>query len=153
MHARRWAASQTWHHRTKDALWPDSNPETGVLLTADRLAASAADKAGLAAQWGAVAVDMESAAVAAVAHELDVPFLCVRAIADPAEMALPRALLRATDAAGAVRRVALLGELLGRPGDVGTLLRLASHFRAALRTLARAADRMGTGMLLGARGA
>jgi adenosylhomocysteine nucleosidase len=146
--ARRWAASEPWHRRARQALQDAGDICTDTLLSADRLAATAAEKAALAARAGAVAVDMESAAVAAVACDLDLPFLAVRAIADPADMALPRAAMRALDATGTVRRSALLGEVLLHPGELGALLRLASQFRAALRTLTRAADRMGAGLQL-----
>lgn len=148
LRARRWAAAGSWHGRAERALQDATHLEVGTLLCADRPVATAAEKAALAARSGAVAVDMESAAVAAVASELAVPFLAARAIADPADMALPRAATRALDATGTLRRSVLLGELLLHPGEIGALLRLASQFRAALRTLACAADRMGAGMLL-----
>jgi hypothetical protein len=38
--------------------------------------------------------------------------------------------------------------VLLHPGEAGAMLRLASQFRAALRTLTRAADRMGADALL-----
>jgi adenosylhomocysteine nucleosidase len=145
-------ASRDWHQRAKDALRGAGNLYTETLLTTDRLVATAAEKRALAAACGAIAVDMESAAVAAVACEHGLPFLAVRAIADPADMVLPRAVMRATDAQGTVRRSVLLGHALLHPGEVGALWRLASQFRAALRTLARTADRMGVGVLLDNRG-
>jgi adenosylhomocysteine nucleosidase len=148
MDARRWSPSGPWHRRAVQALQGAGNLDTGMLLTANRPVATAAEKASLAAKSGAVAADMESAAVAAVARELEVPFLAVRAIADPAAMGLPRAVIRATDARGFVRRSTLLVETLLHPSDAGALLRLAWQFRSALGTLARAADRMGPSMLL-----
>jgi len=99
---------------------------------------------------GAVAVDMESAAVAAVAQERALPFLAVRAIADPADMALPSAVMRAADAHGRINRPVLLAHTLLHFGQVGAMLRLASHFRAALRTLTGTAHQMGDGLLLDA---
>jgi adenosylhomocysteine nucleosidase len=122
---------------------------TDSLLTVDRVATTAADKRSLAAAFGAIALDMESAAVAAVAREHGVPFLAVRAIADPEDFALPAAVLKATDARGIVRRSVLLGHLLLHPSELSSLLRLASHFRAALGALRHAADALGPDMLLG----
>jgi adenosylhomocysteine nucleosidase len=141
--------SPVWHERARKALEPDFDPRTGPLLTTDCIAATATDKHALAAQFRAVAVDMESAAVAAVARERDVPFLAVRAIADPVDMALPAAVLHATDAHGTVHPSLLLRHTLLHPGQALGLLRLASHFRAALRTLTGAARRMGGDCLLG----
>ena len=149
----RTSVSRDWHRRAKHALHGVGDLHTEILLTTDRPVASAAEKRALAAACGAIAVDMESAAVAAVARERQVPFLAVRAIADPADMALPQVVMRATYATGTVRPFVLLGQVLLHPGEVGALLRLASQFRAALRTLARTADRMGAGMLLDDRSA
>jgi adenosylhomocysteine nucleosidase len=151
--ARRWAASGPWHARARRALQGSVDLSPGTLLTADRPAATSAEKSSLAVQFQAIAVDLESAAVAAVAQERRVPFLAVRAIADPADMGLPRAVIRATDAAGTVRRSVLFAHVLLHPGEVGALLRLASQFRAALRTLTRTADRMGADALLAEGGA
>jgi adenosylhomocysteine nucleosidase len=142
------AASAGWHQRAVSSLQATFDVHTGPLLTTDRIAPTEADKRSLAEKFGAIAVDMESAAVAAVARERDVPFLAVRAIADPADMPMPPAVLRATDTQGNIRLSVLLGQVLLHPGEAGGLMRLASHFRAALRTLTRTADRMGLGLLL-----
>lgn len=152
-HARRWLVSEAWHRHARHALEGAGEVCAATLLTTDRPVATAAHKRALATRTGAVAADMESAAVAAVAHEHDMPFLTVRAIADPAEVSLPRAAMRALDAAGTVRRITLFGEVLRHPGELGALLRLASQFRTALRALARSADRMGPGMQLDEGGA
>jgi adenosylhomocysteine nucleosidase len=150
MRAVRWTVSPAWQERAQEALQGSGSVYTETLITADRLAATAANKRDLAAQFGAIALDMESAAIAAVARRHGLPFLAVRAIADPAEVSLPRAAMRALDAAGTVRRIALFGEVLRHPGELSALLRVAVQFRAALRTLGRTADRMGAGVLLDA---
>ncbi len=54
----------------------------GRIATVDRMIGSAAERAWLAAQTAAIAVDMESAAVAEVAREHGLPFASVRAITD-----------------------------------------------------------------------
>lgn len=146
----RWVASAAWQRRVREALEHACAVCGEPLLSADRLAASVADKRVLAAASGAVAVDMESAAVAAVASARDLPFLAVRAIADPADMALPGAVVRTTDDTGALSRSALIGELLRHPREIAGVLRLAAQFRAALQTLTRAADRLGADLLLDA---
>lgn len=139
-----------WHERVRNALEPDFRPRTEALVTVGRVLATTAEKQMLAAQFGAIAADMESAAVAAVAREHALPFLAVRAIADPLDMALPEAVLRATDAQGVIHPWRLAARVLRNPGEVRALLQLASHFRAALRTLRSAAHRMGDHFLLDA---
>jgi adenosylhomocysteine nucleosidase len=61
---------------------------------------SASDKHALAARSGAAAADMESAGIAKAAHEARIPFLCVRAVADGAQLTVPAELLRTVNADG-----------------------------------------------------
>ena len=60
----------------------------GECLCTDAVVCTAEEKAALG-QSGAIAVDMESGPLARWAEEHDVPFLSVRVILDPVEMALP----------------------------------------------------------------
>jgi len=141
-------AFPAWHRLARETLTHQFPSSTGPLLTAEHVVATTADKQRLAAQFRAVAVDMERAAVAAVAHECNVPFLAVRAIADPVDMSLPTAVVRATDANGVVHSSVVARHALLHPHDIPGLLRLASPFCAALRTLRGAAHRMGVSLLL-----
>ena len=73
------------------ALLPESCPERvrrGSLVTVDEVVQTARAKRALAS-GGAAAVDMEAAAVAAVAAERGLAFYCVRAISDRADQDLP----------------------------------------------------------------
>jgi adenosylhomocysteine nucleosidase len=63
----------------------------GPMLTARRLLSSAAGKRGAHARSGALAVDMESAAIALEMARCTPPFVCVRAIIDAASDELPAA--------------------------------------------------------------
>ena len=63
-------------------LWPVKNAHRGALLSATEVITSAAEKRDLADQWGAVAVDMESAGVARAAAESGVEFAAIKAITD-----------------------------------------------------------------------
>jgi hypothetical protein len=102
-----------------------------------------ATKRRLHAASHAHACDMESAAVAGVAVELGLPFIAIRAIVDDAVMILPPAARAAVDANGALRPLALLGSLAGRPSAMHAQLRalkqLEVAFRAAQLTLAAVA--------------
>jgi adenosylhomocysteine nucleosidase len=57
---------------------------TGPILSMDRVAGTADEKKLLAAS-GAIAVEMEAAAVLSAARRRDVPFYCIRAVSDTAE--------------------------------------------------------------------
>ena len=63
-------------------IWPVANALRGGLLGATEFVASAAQKRILATEWGAVAVDMESAGVARAAAERQVRFSAIKAITD-----------------------------------------------------------------------
>lgn len=87
----------------------------------------------------AVAVDMESAAIARVAADAGLSFLAVRIIVDTAGEDLPRAVLAASGGASpSIPR--LLAGLVRAPRDVGALIRLAKRFRVACAVLASIAE-------------
>ncbi len=108
----------------------------GVLLGGDAVVASAAAKAALHVATGAVAVDLESGAVAEAAAAAGLPFAVLRVVCDPAERDLPPAALAALDGAGAIGAWRVLRSVAGRPGQVPGLLALArdaGRARGALR--------------------
>lgn len=130
-------ASPEWHAAVIQDL---PSPAIGPLLAAAAPACTVAEKAALRARTGALAVDMESGAVATAAAETDVPFLALRIIADPADRAIPRAALKGVAADGSRRPLAVLAGLLLRPADLPALISLARDSNAALRQLRRVAS-------------
>jgi adenosylhomocysteine nucleosidase len=118
----------------------------GLLLGAGDVVATASAKAALFAATGAVAVDLESGAVARVAAEHHLPFAVLRAICDPAERDLPPAALIALDRRGAIGLMRVLGSLLAHPAQIPALLTLAADAVAARRALRTAIARIRTNM-------
>jgi nucleoside phosphorylase len=106
----------------------------GVLLTSEHAIDDVAGKAAAFGRTGAVAVDMESAAIAHVAGTRGLPFIAVRAIVDTARDALPRA-VTAASTAGQVNLLRLIRDLARTPREVAPLLRLATRYRAAMKAL------------------
>jgi adenosylhomocysteine nucleosidase len=115
-------------------------PAIGTLFAGADPVCTVAEKALLRARTGALAVDMESGAVALAAAEMDVPFLALRIIADPADRAIPRAALNGIAADGSRRPLAVFGSLMLRPADLPALIRLARDSNAAFRQLRRVAS-------------
>jgi len=117
------------------------------LWAGDAVVATAADKRALFAASGAVAVDLESGAVAAVAERHGLPFAVLRAVCDPAETTLPPAALLALDQAGAIGLWRVAASVIAAPGQLPALLRLArdaGRARAALvRRVGDIGDRRG----------
>lgn len=112
----------------------------GKIAGSDHALTTALAKQALYAASGAVAVDMESHAVAAVAARHGLPFVVVRAIADPAARALPPPALVGLGPEGETRPLAVALALLNAPYHLPALLKLAADSRhgfATLRTAAR----------------
>jgi adenosylhomocysteine nucleosidase len=95
---------------------------------------SSADKALAFSTTGALAVDMESATIAAIAARHELPFIAVRVIVDTADDALPHAVVSATRS-GRLRLWWLIASLARAPGEIAALLRIARRYRMATRSL------------------
>jgi hopanoid-associated phosphorylase len=144
------ATDFAWRMRVAAAIETAGRaPHQAVVAGSDRLLATIAAKRALLATTGALAVDMESHAVAEVAHAAGRPFLVLRAIADPADQALPRAATVALGPDGEVRPLAVARALLERPAELPTLLRLGRQSRRALAALRRVVLLAGPALALG----
>ena len=75
-----------WHSHTKNLLARLIAVHTGGLAESKSIVSSSKDKKKLQSKTGAVAVDMESIAITRVARQYELPFLAIRAIADPITM-------------------------------------------------------------------
>lgn len=117
----------------------------GVLAGSDSGVSSPEAKRRLAGQTGAVAVDMESHAIAAAAAEAGVAFVVVRAVADSQSRTVPKWLSRHIDADGAVRQGAIAVEALFRFRELPVMIGLAADSRRAHRALRHFASVAGPG--------
>lgn len=122
----------------KDHLSPLVDNIAGV----DRVIDSA-EKHVLHTTTGAVAADMESAAVAREARRCGLPMIAIRVVSDGADDDIPDALLGVFDAFGRPRFGPLLGALIRSPGDAAALARLRTGFNKACSTLSLVAARTG----------
>ncbi|CAG7856249.1 hypothetical protein MCAMS1_00660 [biofilm metagenome] len=128
----------SWQRHTLDVL-ADQQPHTGTIAESDKVVITRQDKLELGATSGAIAVDMETAAIARVAKANRIPFLVIRAIADPQTLDLPQAVVNALDEDGQVILIKLLGYLLLHPGEIPSLIKLGCHFNTAKNSLKQAA--------------
>lgn len=136
---RRIATDEAWRTRLEGRARAVCTTVVAPMTGYDSVVRSAADKAALFGATGAVAVDMESHAVAAAAHAATLPLLVVRVVADPAARRIPLAASSAVDVTGRVRIGPVLRRLLATPGDFWPLLRLAADNRRAFAALGRVA--------------
>jgi adenosylhomocysteine nucleosidase len=129
-----------WRNRLTTAVAAHAPVRGGRLLTTPRAVGSVADKAELFRTTGAVAVDMESAAIGEVAEQHQLPFMAVRVVVDSAADVLPRAVTAAADNEGHLQIWRLIGALALAPNEFAPLIRLARRYRAANRSLAAIAQ-------------
>jgi adenosylhomocysteine nucleosidase len=130
----RYATDNIW--RARMPAWLSALD--GDVFGTDAIVGTVAEKAALRARTGAIAVDLESAVVARAAARVGLPFIVIRAIADPAERDLPAAAYIRLTRDGAPNLGKILGSVAGEPGQIATLIRLARDTRAALHALKRA---------------
>ncbi|WP_230473654.1 purine and other phosphorylase-like protein, family 1 [Dyella choica] len=131
------------HQRDTDPAWRASLRKQltlpvrteGALLSVAAPLLTGMAKTTAHQRCGALAVDMESAAVAAVAAEHGLPFLVLRAIVDESDDAIPEALNGSVDAWGRPRTLNLIAALGRHPSLWGELPRLYSRMQKATQAL------------------
>lgn len=112
----------------------------GRLLTADELVRTVASKKQLGEQHSALAVDLESLAVAQVARENKIRFLAVRVISDDLSADLPPEILSVVGATGSVRLGAAIGALWKRPAAAKDMWQMREQAQSAATRLATFLD-------------
>ena len=113
------------------------NARFGSVHTSDAVVGTVDRKRELFKQTGALAVDMESAHVRAVAEQFKVPFAAIRAISDSADQAIDPAVLELVDPFGKPRLGSVVTTLARRPTLLPDLLRLRSQSNLAAEALGR----------------
>ena len=136
-----------WRERLLAKLQGGVACSIGPMLESSRVLARAEEKRAAHMRTGAIAVDMESAAVVIAAARAHAPCLVLRAVCDPASFTMPWSALAGVDAIGHPRLARLALALMRHPFEIKQLLKLQDVFRtaqAALRTvIERAGPRLG----------
>ena len=118
----------------------DLDPLSSTVVGSDDLVATPAAKADLHRSSGAAAVDMESHAVGEVAKAAKLPFVVVRVIVDGHDETIPEAARQGLGAEGKIKPLAVLMELMRRPRQTKSVIRLGRESGRALGALRRVAD-------------
>ena len=127
--------SMDWHTITFQHLSHHLTVHTGLLVESAQIVSTSTDKQSLHHQTGALAVDMESIAVAKIASKHNHPYLVIRSIVDPVSLDLPLAISNALNSQGDVVMHLLLLYILRHPSEIPALIKLGRHFNAATKTL------------------
>ena len=133
------STDSAWRKRVIQRLTMGSVVSEGRLVASDRPLLTVEEKRATARASQAVAVDMESHAVARAAQRSGVPFMAIRAVADPAERVVPAWLVGVIGSDGRPRLHKLAAGALANPLDLPQLFKLARDQRAALAALSRVA--------------
>jgi len=123
-------------------LSPPISAVSGTLSESIHIVAGSTEKQRIHQDTGALALDMESAAVVKAAQQANLPCLVIRAIADPVTMDLPQAVVHALNGQGRVELSKLLRFLLTHPWEIPALIKLGLHFNAARTTLRKVAKQL-----------
>ena len=124
-----------WHDLMVSRLSGQLDLHTEALAESPGVLASPTEKKVLFRRTSAVAVDMESAAVARVAQAGNISFMAVRAISDPVDSPIPKSALVAFSSSGRLSVLRLLKGLVEHPTDLFDLVRLGLNTHAAHATL------------------
>ncbi len=109
--------------------------EAGTLAGSDRVVPTPEDKYALAAQTGALIVDMETHALAEVAEDAGIPALAIRAVCDSVDQSIPRAAIGSTQPDGEVKTMKVMGRLFAAPWQLPAILGLRRGVRDAFAAL------------------
>ena len=104
----------------------------GPIVTVQKPVFNAAGKRALFDRTGALAVDMETAAVARAASRSGLPFFAIRTICDAADVTIPESIYQCVDQQGRPRFSHLFGLIIRKPLLISHLLRMKRDFTAAL---------------------
>lgn len=133
------ATDDAWRQRLLLSLGNRVPLTTGAVAAAHEPLLSPRLKHYCFLSTSALAVDLESGAVAEVASQRGVPFLVVRATTDPADRAIPMWVAGMVTPDGRTPLAAVISGLLKNLGDLKTLLQLRRDAKAAFASLRRAA--------------
>lgn len=123
-----------WRDRLMERVSGQVVTSTSSLYHASSVITSPDEKRAVYERVGAGAVDMESAAVAAVASEMGIPFVVVRVVVDAAGVRLPEVALTMCDEGGRLKKSAW-ARLIFEPGEWRGMLRLGRANAAAGRSM------------------
>ncbi len=107
----------------------------GALAGVDAMIGTRRDKAALRKKTGAKAVDMESHGAALFARDANLPFVALRAVADPHHRALPPAALVGMKPDGSADIAAVIKALALSPRQLPALIVTAREARAGMKAL------------------
>lgn len=137
----RYSISEDWLSRISEHFLPsEPNIFSGDIASSKEICASIKDKQHLLKKTEALAVDMESAAVAETATVNNLDLLVIRTISDNADTAIPEAILKHTNNLGQPRIFNFMLSCILKPNQIREIYSLASGYKKGLASLSEIAQ-------------
>ncbi len=130
---RSYVLDSAWRDWLKKSMPSGIAVSNAAIVSVDRPVVTQPLKSALAEASGAAAVDMETAAIAALARKHGIPCAAVRAVADPLELDLPGVVLAARG--DRLLPLEIPMRLLLRPNEMSAIRDLSRAFSAARESL------------------
>lgn len=132
----RYFTDKSWVERIGNSLRQERlHLHHGSMTSAQNVLINKKQKTDLHATTGALAADMESAAIVKTARSFGLPCIVIRAVLDEADTAIPETIMKHTDEFGKADVPGLLREIIQAPGLLVPLCELALSLHKAVRTL------------------
>ncbi|MDC7218091.1 MAG: hypothetical protein PQJ28_03605 [Spirochaetales bacterium] len=137
------AELDSWFESDEDAklrseLVPScGETQCGKLITAKEAVLTPQDKLFMHERTGALAVDMESIAVAQTAKKNGIPFGCIRAISDDSKRGIPKESLAGVNETGKTQLGPILKAIMKRPGLIFELIPMGRDYSKGLKALGK----------------
>lgn len=139
----RYLTDGAWTLRMRGLL---SGAAVGAVAGADSVLRTPMEKSALFARTGALAADMESQVGVETAQRHNLPFACLRCVADGSHSDMPDAAIVALRENGTVDLAAVTRSLIQWPVQIPALIRLARETNAAFAGLLRCRRVLGSGL-------
>jgi len=124
-----------WQQQTASLLAELHPIHSSPLCESNTIVSSVQKKTALHKTTGAIALDMESIAIAKIAEQKQIPYLVIRVIADSAKMHLPAAITKSMNEAGQINKKELALYIAANPLQIFGLIKLGLHFQTAQKKL------------------
>lgn len=140
----KYQTDHNWRQQLLKSITSDLKTNEGLLLHSDTVVTNTEQKLELHKKTKAIAVDMESGAIAQIADQNKLPFLIIRSVVDSSDESIPISAINSVDEFGQTKPFYLISNLLKKPGDIPKLIKLGSHFQQARKSLKQVSKLAGT---------
>lgn len=139
---RKWTLDEDWRMELMLQVGESCRLWQGSLYTSESPVTTKSARKRLYEETGAIAVDLESSAIAEFAGRKGIPVVVLRAVADSCETGIPGFIRDSIGKDGTIDGRAFFQKLLVRPSEWAKTIRMVREFRASCSTLSLIAQKL-----------